>query len=73
MIVSLPESKQNDIKAVLKEVKIMKKLMLRALTKFIAKLEAAPPGIQHYRLYLWNLYQSKNTALKKTAGNFDRQ
>ena len=52
MIVSLPESKQNDIKAVLKEVKIMKKLMLRALTKFIAKLEAAPPGIQHYRLYL---------------------
>ena len=30
----------------------MKKLMLRALAKFITKLEAAPPGIQHYRLYL---------------------
>ena len=50
--VSLSESKQNDIKAILKEVKIRGKIVIRTLAKLIGKLEAALPGIQHSRLYL---------------------
>ena len=34
MTVSLSESKQYDIKAVLKEVKIMKKVVIRTLAKY---------------------------------------
>ena len=68
---SYSESKQNDIKATLKEVKIKGKVVIRTLAKLIGKLEAALPGIQHGRLYLWHLHQSKNTALKKARGNFD--
>ena len=68
---SLSESKKNDIKAILKEVKIKAKIVIRTFAKLIGKLEAAVPGIQHGRLYLWHLHQSKNTALKKARGNFD--
>ena len=53
MTVSLSESKQNDSKAVLKEVKIRKKIIIRTLAKLIVKLEVALPGTQHSRLYLW--------------------
>ena len=52
MTVSLSESKQNDIKAILKEMKIRGKVVIRTLAKLIGKLEAALPGIQHSRLYL---------------------
>ena len=51
-------------------MKIIKKVIARTLAKLIRKLEAALPGIQHVRLYLWHLHQSKNTALKKARGNF---
>ena len=44
---SLSESKQNDIKATLKEVKIRGNVVIRTLAKLIGKLEAALPGIQH--------------------------
>ena len=65
MTASLSESKQNDIKAILKEAKIRGKVVIRTLAKLIGKLEAALPGIQHGRLYLWYLHWSKNIALKK--------
>ena len=71
MTVSLSEFKQNDIKAILKEVKIRGKVVIRTLAKLIGKLEAALPGIQHGRLCLWHLHWSKNIALKKVGGNFD--
>ena len=71
MTVSCSESKQNDIEAILKEVKIRTKAVIRILAKLIATLEAALSGIQHGRLYLWYLHQSKNTALKRAGGNFD--
>ena len=58
------------MKAIPKEVKIRKKVVTRTLAKLTGKLEAAPPGIQHGRLYLWHLHQSKNTILKKAGGNF---
>ena len=44
MTVSLSESKQNDIKAILEEVKIREKVVIRTLAKLIGKLEAALPG-----------------------------
>ena len=71
MTVTLSESKENDIKAVLREVKIRGKVVIRTLAKLIGKLEAALPGIKHGRLYLWHLHRSKNTALKKAGENFD--
>ena len=71
MTVSLSESKQNYIKAILKEVKMSGKIVIRTLAKLIGKLEAALPGIKHGRLYLWHLHWSKNTALKKAGRNFD--
>ena len=52
MTLILSESKQNDIKAILKEVKIKGKVVVTTLAKLIGKLEAALPGIQHGRLYL---------------------
>ena len=67
MTASLSESKQNDIKAILKEAKIRGKVVIRTLAKLIGKLEAALPGIQHGRLYLWHLHWSKNTAFKKAG------
>ena len=51
MTVSRSESNQNDIEAILKEVKIRIKAVIRTLAKLIATLEAALPGIQHGRLY----------------------
>ena len=45
MTVSLSESKQNDINAVPKEAKIMKKIIIKPLAKLIRKLEAALPGM----------------------------
>ena len=59
MTASLSESKQNDIKAILEEVKTREKVVIRTLAKLIGKLEVALPGIQHGRLYLWHLHQSK--------------
>ena len=47
------------------------KVVIRTLAKLIEKLEAALPGIQHGRLYLWHLHQSKNKTLKKARRNFD--
>ena len=47
LTVSLSEFKQNDIRAILKEVKIRGKLVIRTLAKLIGKLEAVLPGIQH--------------------------
>ena len=62
MTVSLSESKQNDIKAILKEVKIRGKVVIRTYAKLTGKLEAALAGIQHGRLYLWH-YTSQKTQL----------
>ena len=70
MTVSHSESKQNYIKAILKSVKIRKKVVIRILAKLIGKLETALQ--EHGRLYLWHLHQSKNTVLKKARGNFNR-
>ena len=56
MIVSLSESQKNVIKAILKEVKIRGKVVIRTLAKLIGKLEAALRGIQHGRLYLRHLH-----------------
>ena len=61
MTVSLSESKRQ----IPKEAKIMKKIIIKPLAKLIRKLEAALPGMQPGRLYLWHLHQSKNTAFKK--------
>ena len=66
MTVSLSESKENDIKAIFKEVKIKKKVVIRTLAKLIGKLEAAYPGIHHGRLYLWHLHQSKKHSFKES-------
>ena len=52
MTVSLSESKENDIKAIFKEVKIREKVVIRTLAKLTGKLEAAYPGIHRGRLYL---------------------
>ena len=72
--VSLSESKQNYIKAILKEMKIRGKVVMRTLAKLIGKLEAVLPGIHH--IMVWQtLFMAitpvKNTALKKGGGNFD--
>ena len=65
MTLSLSESKQNDIKSNFKEVKIRGKVVIRTLAKLTGKLEAALPGIQNDRLYLWYLHWSRNIALRK--------
>ena len=55
----------------IQKVNPVKGLNIRAFAKLIAKLEAAFPGIQYGRTYMWYLHPTKATVLKKTKGSYD--